>query len=416
MKLKNIYFSLLLIFTHSYAQQSGVDEFQSAPPTFSTVKTAFDLANDVVASKGWTLGTGDDGTTYVIGVGDILAPKTNPAYVTSRSNAYEKAMLNAWSQIRQFVGESISASASSYYRENSTGLEGQEKDLMDTALNDELRKDGLNTQSATAQQKEKALTSDTFSKKAASIASGKIVGVMSYQTFIGPGPGAGDQVAVIAIHSSKLQAMAEAMFTLNSPPPGKPYKKLTDTVSPDSNQLVGKLGVRMVRDENGRRHLVSYGQARPLTKSSRSITAAYSKAGLQAKAGLRFFAGAQASVLQDLENSESADEFADGTAEYNSQEFFEEKMEAIAPATKFSGISTLRRWNAVDPVTKTTIAGVVLYWSPQAALVARRKGSQFSSSPSSATNATSPSGPTRTSINERNAGNIIVGESDDDDF
>ena len=416
MKLKNPFLALLLIFTHSFAQQAGVDEFQSAPPTFSAVKTAFDLANEVVESKGWKLGTGDDEKTYVIGVGDILAPKTQPAYITSRANAYDKAMLDAWSQVRQFVGESISASAKNYYRENSAGLEDQENALIGNALNEELRKDGVNPQTATAQQKEKALTSDSFSKKVGSIASGKIVGVMSYQTFIGPGPGAGDQVAVIAIHSPKLQEMAEAMFTLNSPPPGKPYKRLIDTVSADPKQLVGKLGVRMVRDENGRRHLVSYGQARPLTASSRSISAAYSKAGLQAKAGLRFYAGAQASVLQDLENSENADEFADGTAEYESQEFFEERMEAIAPAAKFSGISTLKRWSSVDPVTKQTIAGVVLYWSPQAALVARKKGDQFNRSPTNATNLTRPDGPSRTSINERDAGTVIVGESDDDDF
>ena len=51
MKLKNPFLTLLLIATHSFAQQAGVDEFQSAPPTFSAVKTASDLANEVVQSK-----------------------------------------------------------------------------------------------------------------------------------------------------------------------------------------------------------------------------------------------------------------------------------------------------------------------------------------------------------------------------
>ena len=429
----------------AWAQATQAEMLDRGGGAVSDKKTARNLAEELLAAKGWVEGLNKNasGDEYfvAIGAGDIQAPVSDPNYLDSRVNAYDKAMMAAWASIRQFVGEEVSSKMSSSYRE-ATGEIPPSKEVqaamaagkqvagvvMDTAMavlpstNPKLAA-LVNAAAGSIEKqsnlpKEQALASEEFRKAVATAASGPIVGVQSYSTFEGPGGGKGFQIVVIAIWSEKLQKLAEAMLYGTAAPAGTPGKSVDAWIPKDTAELITAFGVQMVKNENGQPVLLAYGQSRPLTESSRSVEAAYSKALLEAKSQLRFFAGAQAQVLEDLEKYENTDEYSDATKEYASASVFEQSTDVYAPAEKFAGMARKKTWNAPHPITGNMMVGVVAMWSPESALIAQKINQQMSAPPSRSPAAISPAQPavTRTSIDDSNQGLTGGGVTGSDDF
>lgn len=412
------------------AQATQTEVLERGSGAVSQKQTARKLAEQMLASKGWVEGINKNakgGEFFVtIGTGDIQAPLDNPNYLDSRANAYDKAMMDAWGKIRKFVGETIQAKASTYYKEvtgeipskvENTVTQAKLAALLDATLDKALIKVGVDPASATPVQKEKALTSEEFKKSASSVAAGPVVGVQSFATFEGPGGGKGYQIAVVAIWSDKLQQLAESMLFGTEAPVGSPGKVIQDWIPSDNAQLISTFGVQMVRDENGKPVLLAYGQSRPVTESSRSVDAAYEKAFLEAKSMIRFFAGAQAKILDDLQKSESTDEYADGTKEYNSANVFEQSVDVYAPPAKFAGIARVKTWTYAHPLTQKQMVGVVAVWSPENALVASSIGAKMAASPKgpAASKSIAPV-PARQSLDASNKGLTGAGAAGSEDF
>ena len=373
-----------------WAQATQAESLERGPGFVSEKITARARAEDLLKSKGWAEGlnknkTGED--VYVtIASGDIQAPLDHPNYLDSRVNAYDKAMLAAWGQIRKLVGESIKAHASSYYKESDgqmaagtapTVTNKKIAMLMNATFDKVLKKAGVDPASATQEEKEKALSSEMFTKSVTTLASGPVAGVQSYATFEGPGGGNGYQIVVVAIWSERLQQLAESMVCRTKAPEGTPEKPVKEWIPKEMLQLICTFGVQMIQDEKGQPVLLAYGQSHPISESSRSMDAAYAKAFLEAKSQLRFFAGAQAQVLDTLFKQESTDEYSDATKEYNSANAFSQHVEVYAPAEKFAGIQQIKTWSYIHPLTKKPMAGVVAMWSPENALVASRLGAEI---------------------------------------
>jgi hypothetical protein len=422
----------ILMFSNkgTWAQATQAEVMERSAGSVSEKVTARMLAEDLLQSKGWKhgLNTNEKGDDFfvTIGTGDIQAALDNPNYLDSRANAYDKAALDAWRQIRQFVGETIQSGASSFYKE-ATGVpttgeeptvtEKKVESLLTATLDNLLRKSGVEPASATPEQKESALTSETFKKSASSLATGPIIGVQSYATFEGPGGGKGYQIAVVAVWSEKLQKLAESMLYGTAAPVGTPGKSAKDWIPAETSSLVCSFGVQMVRDEKGQPILLAYGQSRPVSESSRSVDAAYAKAFLEAKSQLRFFAGAQAKVLDDLQKQETTDEYSDATKEYNSVNYFAQSTDVFAPPEKFSGISQVKSWTYIHPITKKQMAGVIAMWSPESALVANRIGARMSSQPKGpAATTRTPSPIKRTTLDASDQGMTGSGATGSDDF
>lgn len=414
----------------SFGQAIESEELSRGAGAVSADKTARQLAEDAIGAKGWVEGVNKtkSGSDFfvAIGTGDIQAPINDPAYLTSRANAFDKAQLAGWAEIRRFVGETISANAKSAYEEvvgeipkaeEQTVTQTKLAALLDGILNKSLEKVGVDPASATPEQKEKAMSTEEFSKSVSSIASGPIVGVQAYATFEGQGSGKGYQIAVVSIWSDKLQKMAESMFTLSKMPAGVPGKSVSSWIPTDNSQLLTTFGVQMVSDEAGLPVLIAYGQARPVSESSRSVDAAFSKAQMEARSYLRFFAGSQAKVMDDFSKAESTEEFADGTKAYTSAESFQQVVDVVAPAEKFSGISRIKTWSQVHPITKKTIAGAVIMWRPESALLANAVGAKMAAPPrASASQSTAVSAPARQSLDASGKGLTGSGALASDDF
>jgi hypothetical protein len=414
------------------AQATQTEGLERGSGVVSQKQTARKLAEQLLASKGWVEGLNkksNGGEFYItIGTGDIQAPLDHPNYLDSRANAYDKAMMDAWGKVRKFVGETIQADASSYYKEatgeapsdakEKTATQTKLEALLNGALDKALTKVGVDPASATPEQKEKALTSDTFKKSAATAASGPIVGIQSFASFEGPGSGKGYQIAVVAIWSDKLQKLAESMLYGTEAPAGASGKPVQEWIPSDDAQLISSFGVQMVRDESGNPVLLAYGQSRPVTESSRSVDAAYEKAFLEAKSMLRFFAGAQAKILDDLQKSESTDEYADGTKEYNSANVFEQSMNVYAPPAKFAGIARIKTWTSIHPLTQKQMVGAVAVWSPESALVASGMGAKMEAPPKNLASSkpVAPPAPARPSLEASDKGLTGAGAAGSEDF
>jgi hypothetical protein len=422
--------SAYLIFgARSYGQATQSDDLAKVAGSISDGKTARNLGEEAIAAKGWQQGVNKkkDGSKFFVALttGDIQAPIDNPAYLTSRANAYDKAMLSAWAEIRKFVSQEVSANAKSAYQEAAGGIqdkssketptEAKAKALVNGLLDKSLEKLGIDPKSANPEQREKAISTEDFSKQMSTVANGPIIGVQTYSTFEGRGGGKGYQIAVIAIWSDKLQKMAESMLTLSAMPSGVPGKAIQEWVPQDEKELMTTFGVQMVSDEGGNPVLLSYGQSSAISESSRSVDAAYSKAQLEALASLRFFAGAQAKAREDYAKAESTQEFADATKTYESSESFKQTIEAVAPPQKFSGVSKFKTWSCVHPITKKKILGTVVQWRPEDALVAGDMGGKMAKRPTSAgPNQVLP--PKRQSLDASDKGRTGKGVTAGDDF
>ena len=395
--------------------------------------TARKQAEDLCKAKGWEPGPNkkDTGEEFIVTIaaGDIQAPLTDNNYLGSRVNAFDKAMLDAWAQTRKFVGQSVEAKASSMYREATGGVaaadpESETAAKLNSFVSGAVKKAGLDPSTATVEQKEKAVNREEFSKAARSYASGSVMGVQCFASFEGPGTGKGYSIVVVTVWSDKLQRMAECMLRGGLLPLGAHGKAIKDWIPTDTEQLISTFGVQMVTNEKGQPVLLAYGQSRPLTDSDRSVEAAYDKAELDAVSQLRFFAGMQASVMSDMRNAESSEEFADKTRNYTSSESFSKQIDVFAPAALFKGVSRLKPWSVNHPLTKKTMAGVVVSWSPQSALVAGRMGAKMDAQPKqdassearSTVNTTGTTSPTRQSIDASDKGRTGQGATGGDDF
>lgn len=415
----------------AYGQATQSEELSTGRGTVSAGKTAKSLAEDAITAKGWQPGVnkkGDSRFFVAIGIGDIQAPIDDPAYLTSRVTAYDKALMSAWAAIRQFVSQDVSANARSAYEEaegevtsgaeEPSATETKVRALVGGVLDKSLEELGIDPKSATPEQKEKAIATEQFSKQVATVAAGPIIGIQSYATYEGRGGGKGYQIAVVAIWSERLQGIAEACITMSKMPAGVPGKPLPDWIPQDSEILMTTFGVQMVSDETGHPVLISYGQARAISESSRSVDAAYSKAKMAALSYLRFFAGAQVKAMDDFNKAESTQEFADATKTYESSESFTQSVEAYAPAQKFSGVTQIKTWSCPHPITKKTLAGAVITWRPEDALLAGAIGRKMAAPPRTAPTGQpgSSAGPARKPLEASDQGRTGQGATGSDDF
>ena len=141
--------SAALLLSGSFALNSNA----SASPAYeisegevSDAPSVRDLIDNYLDSKGWTEGDNDkNGKKFfvAVGVGTIAARRDSPSYISSRSNAYQKAFVSAQRDMVQFLESEISASIESSYSEPS--------DAREKARIEELTNQGLALQGAIAQ-------------------------------------------------------------------------------------------------------------------------------------------------------------------------------------------------------------------------------------------------------------------------
>ncbi|MBR0055786.1 MAG: hypothetical protein IJP66_00515 [Kiritimatiellae bacterium] len=365
--------------------------------------------DEYLASKGMDRGenTKKDGSSYfvAVGVGTIQAPLDNRGYIGSRVNAFNKAMLDAKAQMVEYLGTSIATETEKAYAEGdfanpppeapeSNPIADKLKALLVAKLDNALRAEGVDPseKEAAAAAAKRVLASEQYRKTISTMARSEVVGMQVMCSFEGVPSGKKGQIGVVAIWSPKLGRMAAAMAGGGPLPGGVGKRPIKEQIPSDKNVLLSTFGVQQKIDENGNLVLVSFGQAGAASESPMAANAAYDKARMNAMAALREFAGETVAVAADSLQAESAQDYEDGSSDYEDQSAFSQRIKARADAMNISGIATVKRWEAKHPLTGRTVYGVVCSWSPQQAARAQsmKRSMDAAASGAGAANAPKP--------------------------
>lgn len=381
----------------------SIEEVQPDAAISEEVKDASTLLAEYLDSKGWTEGANHNKSGLFMvqtGIGAIQAPPTHPSYNDARGRAFDKAMLDAKAKLAKSLEEEISVAVETAYVEPSKEMKGPEKELalamanmqddsifgkakmlIHKKLDNALKEEGYDTEAAKAAGEAKVAelraklesvsSKDSFQKAIKAGATSAISGAQAFYT-IEVAKGKRAEVGVVMIWSPKLGEMASSLVTGKPVPGTKAKKPIREQLTADKQTLLSTFGIQQRIDEKGEYVLVSYGQSCARTDSSRAAQAAYDKASLQARAQIRQFAGETVAVSEAQSQAEETLEYDNGALpDYNDSSSYEQYQKSVAAKMKINGIATVKKWNAVHPISGRTVYGVVVTWSPSAAEFAR---------------------------------------------
>lgn len=353
-----------------------------------------DMINEFLSAKGWVAGEnvkGDKKFFVATGTGVIQAPRSKrAAYIGSRVNAFNKAMLEAKKNMVEFLEVSIKSETERSYQEgdilNSEEAQAKGEDpnslayklksLVHAKLDKELRAEGVDpdaaNKEAAAKAAKKLLASEQYRKMVRTAAQAQVVGLQAICTFEGTPSSDKGEIGVVAIWSPKLQEMAASIITGLPVAKGKAKRPIREQIATDPGALLSTFGVQQKIDEQGDLVLVGFGQAGGVSESKMAAKGAQGKAKANALAAIREFAGENVAVTTDMLSAESTEEFENAAEEYQDQSAFSERIRATAAKMNISGIAVLKNWKFKHPLTGTTVYGCVCTWAPKQATSAKQ--------------------------------------------
>ena len=345
------------------------------------------MMDEFISSKGWNegLNTKPDGSKFFIakGSGVIQAPRNSQQYISSRVNAFNKAMLEAKKAMVEYLGVDIVTETQKAYAEGSAvnpkpteaqEVAGKLKQFLFAKINKKLAEEGIDPIKNPAAAKAalgKQLNSEQYKKMISTMARAQVLGFQACCTFEGtPSDGKGE-IGVVAIWSPKLQAMAASIVTGAPVPPVGAKRPIRDQISSDPATLISTFGVQQRIDETGDLVLVAFGQAGGVSESKMSGKAAQTKARQNAMAAIREFAGEQVAVATDTLEAESTEEFENGAEVYENESSMKEKIAATAARMNIAGIAPLKNFKFKHPINGKMVYGSIVTWCPKQARQAR---------------------------------------------
>ena len=341
------------------------------------VPNARSSAEDFVVSKGWEIGFNADGRYVAVGSSSIAGSPSDKNFQTSRRIAFQKAMLEAKTEIvKQFSLEISSkleyalTEPSEFEREEAkkaaAAIEPSILDKLRTLahrkLDKELEKEGVTKEALPEEEVKGLLNTEDFKKVTEQVARAQVGALVVSKIFEQDG-----EIAVVAYYSDKTKLLAGAINGTGACPKGKPRKNgsIAEWVRglKVGTQLYPAMGVQLTTDEDGNIAILSYGQATAKSTSKTSAKAAFAKATANADADIRSFAGEAVAFAQIDKEMQSNKEFDNGTFESETDTSLNQRISAVADKLKITGITTLRTWNFVDKRSGTGVYGVVRMWS-----------------------------------------------------
>lgn len=282
--------------------------------------------------------------------------------------------------------DSIAAAAQKVAQDASESTFGKAVRLANRKLDNALTEAGDTTQAnrertqaelaALREKAAKVIVSDEFRKSISSAATCCVAGLQSFYT-VEAQRGERGEIGVVAIWSPALNAMSASLVT-GKPVTAKAAKAPIKAQLPtDKTALLSTFGVQQIINEKGEYVPVSFAQDAARTRSARAEQAAYAKARLTAQAQIRAFAGEAVSSYNANEAAESTLEYADGVApDYTDASRYEQYQHSVAQAMECNGITTIKEWTAVHPISGKPVYGVICAWSPSQAARARQMKQQ----------------------------------------
>ncbi|MCD4744114.1 MAG: hypothetical protein K8R67_16755 [Desulfobacteraceae bacterium] len=348
------------------------------------------MMENYLNDNGWNQGKNrkkNGGEFHVsMGTGIIQAPRTSKMYLDSRSNAFDKALLEAKKEMLMYIGSAISQettlkSASDYSEgavvEEETvqfekSLINKGKMLLNAELDELLKAKGIDPHSQEAQKEiPKIIESEKFQKSVRAVSQSFLAGIQANSVFEKCSEGEKGEIGVITVWSEKLNQMAVSISTGEKLNIGKAKNTIAEQVA-DTSQLINTFGVKQTRDENGKYVLLAFGQSGMKGKSKMAKKSAKRVARLQADSYLRMFAGENTCRSGAMDNSEDTQALEDETQPFKAEATSEEFFKSTSASMNISGIYIVKNWSAKHPLVGSTIYGTVIAWSPDASASAKK--------------------------------------------
>jgi hypothetical protein len=379
-----------------------------------------DAANDYINSLGYNTNEPQklpDGSyaIFLTGMAEILADPQNPNFIESRSNAFDRAVLNAKSEFAKFLerkinGEiklSITSGNFPSTEDTSSALENTVIGYLDRAnmlimseLDKRLLENGVDINSIqekstnrkneleeAAALAEKTLSTTEFSRAIELTANRFVSGVQILGVFedFTPGETKGT-IAVAAVYSDKTLKIAQAILRNDpslAPEPNvlNPGLSIKETVKDFGKGLLTFQGAKLIINERGEPVILSFAQTGLPKNSTTAKLNATKKANLIADSYIDQFVGEIVSAFEAIEGKESFKDLTDGE-HYNYEEGYKQNITSKFGGNNISGVKKVVEWIQPHPLTDQTIIGVVRSWSPTSAYLAgKAKKGQLSKEP-----------------------------------
>ncbi len=384
-----------LIFSISDAQEIKVDPYDEIADIVSAAQDPFDLCVNFVIEKGWKefeLNTTKDGRKIRVACGraGIGEPPANKDFLSSRTVAFNDALLNIQKRFSEFEGKKIQVQISNALQkgfgiDDKTKIEKDEelKESVEEAKSDDLFKklfklanneidkklEGVNKEESANQQKiqkevDGVMQSKVFEKVIQTASETSLNGLQSYKVWEQCKAGEKQcKISILALRSSEQGQLANAILSQNSENlKGKPSSKpLPTKFTP--KQVMANVGVRVKRDLAGNYHLLSTAVSLIETDSDLSEEIAIDEVVTEADSNLRIFAGAQVTANSEQVIKQIFEEYKNGKKENEVEKKLKSNTEAFSKEAKISGITTLAQGKTMHPANKMMARYVVRKWS-----------------------------------------------------
>jgi hypothetical protein len=385
----------------AYAQSASEPSPQNQVASIDTVpvnRSINDFFNkDPLIKKG--IVTMPDGreVTFSVGTSTIDDKPTSPNYQVSRSIAYQKAMLEAKKQCAQQQSTKIQSEVITRYEQPEEsraedqvnrlvkqGLDQQGASQLAASINSNkpLAQENLNTASAISEkvasnqidqqiksaggnpdkpQTPEAMTAFTnsasFKKIAGSAAAARCTGlqvIASFESISSSGPA---EIGLITAQSELMKSVAEAFGSGNWKyvPKGQPGKPISEHIPQDKSKLLSTLGTRIVRDEKGEWHVISFAQSSPKNpKSNNSKAIAKKEADFFAQEQINSFIGELVTVNNKFTQSQESRGLPEGEDIVAISTSSKEEIKTNA-ANTIVGLTSIYDEIVVHPVTQVPV-------------------------------------------------------------
>lgn len=378
---------------------------EMAEPEIKSSNDAMSLLDQFLSDKGWNEGAIEiKGKNVVIqkGIGTIAAPPNHPSYIDSRRRAFDKAMLDAKAKMAKYLESEISTAVERSYEEGSSShaptpqeevaaaiaampddsICGKVVRLAHAKLDNMMKSEGVDFEAekaaggerlkAALEKMNKLCGAESFKKTITASAVCAVSGMQAYYVVEAQEAGKQGEIGVIAMWSPALGQMADSIVTGRPVPVKSAKRPIREQIPTKNNILLSTFGVQQMIDEKGNLVLVAFAQSGAKSKSKMASNAAYSQAALQAQALIRQFAGETVSMSETSDEAEQSLDYGEDLPDYSDSSKYELFQKSVAAKMKINGISTLKNWNAVHPITGTTVYGAICSWSPAGAAQARK--------------------------------------------
>jgi hypothetical protein len=345
----------------------------------------------------------------------ISAYPSDPNFVSSRINAFAKALERAKIQCAEFQKNIVSteavldtglpssaratADAEQLKREGMTqegatkvaqalnaDLKGRAnmpqaiqtaalygEKILGNKMSEEIRKKGLDPSKPVDEQVAKTIAeSESFKNAVSTVASARCTGIKIIASFEqNPSSGQGS-IGIVTVWTEKLHAIADAIVTNHWEliQRGEPGKTIAEHVPNDVRTLLTTYGAQLVRDEKGDYVVMAYAQAQPRTKNQQSINSAYEVAKTRGIGLIRSFMGEALETNRELLDAEVSTVFTDSSTRYQEDSSFAQKSKSIGMALPISGISVAHQWETRHPANDGPVVGMVVKWKVDSAKIA----------------------------------------------